>query len=118
WKGRSLEMPIDDLWYLKTRNPNNPRKFLPSKRYERGKRWRVRYTDAAGEPRERLFEQKAAAEDFDARCRAGVADEVRVDQSERRLTFAEYAERWRLSRESGWAVETRRRVPSNLRNHL
>ena len=34
------------------------------------------------------------------------------------MTFREYAERWRLSREAGWAVETRRRVESNLRNQL
>ena len=34
------------------------------------------------------------------------------------LTFAEYAERWRTSREAGWTTETRRRIPQNLRKHL
>lgn len=34
------------------------------------------------------------------------------------LLFGEYAPRWRLSREAGWVVETRRRVESNLRVHL
>ena len=33
-------------------------------------------------------------------------------------TFREYAERWRRTREAGWAHETRKRVPANLRDHL
>ena len=110
-------MAVDDLWYLKARDPNT-KKRLPSKRHGRGKRWRVRYVDAAGEGREQLFEKQKDAENFDVRCRAGVAEEVKADQSERRLTFADYAERWRLSRESGWALETRKRIPGNLRNQL
>jgi integrase len=109
-------MPIDDLWYLTKRGPNGKRE--PSKRHGRGKRWRVRYTDATGTPRERLFERKVDADAFDAQARAGVADEIKVRQSERQLVFQEYGERWRLSREIGWALETRKRVDSNLRVHL
>jgi integrase len=78
----------------------------------------VRYTDAAGEKHEMLFELKRDAEAFDLECRSGVAPAVRVDQSESRVTFATYAERWRRSREAGWATETRRRIPQNLRKHL
>ena len=110
-------MAVDDLWYLKKRDPNT-KKPLPSKRHGRGKRWRVRFIDASGEDRERLFELKRDAEGFDLKCRSGVADAVKVDQGERRVTFAGYAERWRLSRESGWTLETRKRIPGNLRNHL
>ncbi|MFJ8581458.1 tyrosine-type recombinase/integrase [Micromonospora sp. NPDC093277] len=43
---------------------------------------------------------------------------MKVQQSERNLTLREYGERWRLSREVGWALETRKRVESNLRCHL
>lgn len=67
---------------------------------------------------ERLFERKADAEAWDARARSGIAPEVHVDRRERNLTFREYSERWRLSRESGWAIGTRRRVESNLRCQL
>jgi integrase len=109
-------MPVDDLWHLSKRGPDGKR--LPSKRYGRGKRWRVRYKDANGEPRERLFERKTDADSWDAKARTGAAEESKVDQSERRLTFQEYGERWRLSREVGWALETRKRVESNLRCHL
>lgn len=110
-------MAVDDLWYLKARDPKT-RKPLPAKRHGRGKRWRVRYVDAGGEGRERLFDLKREAEDFDLACRAGVADAVKVDQGERRVMFAEYAERWCRSRASGWALETRKRIPGNIRNHL
>jgi integrase len=110
-------MSVDDLWYLKKRDPNT-KKPIPSKRHGRGKRWRVRYTDTVGEGHERLFERKTDAEDFDARCRAGTAPEVKPDQAGRRVTFAEYAERWRQAREAGWSTETRRRIPQNLRRHL
>ncbi len=110
-------MPVDDLWYLKKRDANT-KKPVPSKRHGRGKRWRVRYTDAAGGKHEQLFELKRDADDFDARCRAGVAPEVSIDQGEKRLTFAEYADRWRRAREVGWTTETRRRIPLNISKHL
>jgi len=109
-------MPVDDLWYLTKRGPNGER--LKSRRHGRGKRWRCRYTDANGHPRERLFDRKTDAEAWDARARTGVAEETKTDPVERRVTFWEYGERWRLSREPGWAVETRRRVEANLRCHL
>lgn len=108
-------MPIDDLWYLKRRTPDGQRQ--PSKRHGRGKRWRVRYHDANGKQRERMFDLKRDAEVWEQSLHAGTAGETKVDQAERRITFREYGERWRLSREVGWAVETRRRVESNLRCH-
>ncbi|WP_158566518.1 tyrosine-type recombinase/integrase [Micromonospora craterilacus] len=110
-------MPIDDLWFLKQRDPTT-KKPLPSKRHGRGKRWRVRYVDADNDDREKLFDLKRDAEAFDLACRSGAAPQVRVKREEAQLTFAEYAQRWRESRESGWATETRRRIPQNLRKHL
>ncbi|MEU8210209.1 site-specific integrase [Micromonospora sp. NPDC049044] len=109
-------MAIDDLWYLTKRGPDKKR--LPSKRHGRGKRWRVRYTDASGESREKLFERKSDAETFDLNCRSGVAEEVKVSRELEQLTFAMYAQRWKESRESGWSIETQRRVPQNLRKRL
>jgi integrase len=110
-------MPIDDLWYLKQRGPNKER--LKSKRYGRGKRWRVRYVDAAGESRGRMFERKADAEVFDLEARTGTAPEVKLDQAERHVSFPAYAERWREARNITWpSPETRRRIESNIRLHL
>ncbi|GAA1028757.1 hypothetical protein GCM10009557_14960 [Virgisporangium ochraceum] len=109
-------MGVDDLWYLSKRGPGNKR--IPSQRHGRGKRYRVRYQDAAGERREKLFDLKRDADDWDLTVRTGPTDESKVDQSERLRTFREYGERWRLCREVGWAVETRKRVESNLRCNL
>ena len=109
-------MPIDDLWYLKKRGPNGER--LPSRRHGEGKRWRVRYEDANGALRTRFFERKTDAEAWEVKARSGDVPDVKVDQAERHVTFREYGERWRLSREIGWALETRKRVRSNLTHHL
>lgn len=109
-------MAIDDLWYLKERGPNKER--LKSKRHGRGRRWRVRYLDAAGESREKHFDRKTDAEAFDLAARTGAAPEVKLDQGERSVSFASYASRWRLAREITWALETRRRIEANVRLHL
>lgn len=109
-------MPIDDLWYLKKLDSDGKR--LPSKRHGQGKRWRVRFTDAAGRPSTRFFERKSDAEAFDLKARNGTAQETALNQRAQNTTFRDYAERWRLSREAGWAAETRKRVESNLRCHL
>ena len=108
-------MPVDDLWYLRKRGPDN--KFLKSRRHGRGKRWRVRYEDAAGEPKQRLFDRKADAEAWDLQLRAGVIEPPKADRTEQKVTFREYAERWRLSRQIGQALDYRRHIESRLRHH-
>jgi integrase len=107
---------VDDLWYLKERGPDKKR--LKSKRHGRGKRWRVRYIDAAGEPRDKHFDRKTDAEDFERDSLAGTAPEVKLDRGEHNIGFTAYASRWRVAREITWAVETRRRIEGNIRLHL
>ncbi|WP_425561554.1 phage integrase central domain-containing protein [Micromonospora olivasterospora] len=65
-----------------------------------------------------MFERKADAEAWEVKARAGAVQEVKVDQGERRTTFREYAERWRLSRQIGQALEYQRHIESRLRHHL
>lgn len=109
-------MPIDDLWYLKKTGSDGQR--LPSKRHGRGKRWRVRYTDGAGQTRERMFDRKTDARDFEVEALTGAAPETKLDQADRHVTFPVYAERWRQARVITWGLETRRRIESNIRLHL
>jgi integrase len=109
-------MPVDDLWYLAMKGPNGER--VKSQRHGRGKRWRCRYNDATGEPRVRLFERKVDADAWDARARAGVANESSLDQGERRTTFREYAERWRQTRQITQSLEYQRHLDSRLRHHI
>jgi hypothetical protein len=47
-----------------------------------------------------------------------MAPEVNVDPTASRLSFPEYAARWRAAREFTWEVETRRHIPGNLTYHL
>lgn len=109
-------MPVDDLWYLKKRGPNDKR--IPSRLYGRGKRWRVRYTDAVGEPHTKFFDRKVDAEAFESNARAGVVIETAIDQSEARTTFFDYGERWRESRRITQLPDHRRHTESRLRHHI
>jgi integrase len=109
-------MPVDDLWYLRKRGANNTR--LPSRRHGQGKRWRVRYSDTDGTTRTRFFEREVDAKAFDAKQIAGVVEPdppLRRDQPA--ITFKEYGERWRVSRQIGQALEYQRHLESRLRHH-
>jgi len=68
-------------------------------------RYRVRYIDASGKSTTKAFEKKGDADAFDLAARAGTAPEVKLDQSEKRISFGEYAERWRVSRSIGQSLE-------------
>lgn len=84
-------MPVDDLWTKK--GPDG--KKVNSARYGRGKRYRVRYIDDSGEPKERLFERKTDAEIFDVNVRADVSRGLYIDPEAGRVSLAEYAATWR-----------------------
>jgi hypothetical protein len=61
------------------------------------------------------FEKKIDADNWAAQVRSGTFVDASTNREHRRVTLREYGKRWRLSREIGWAVETRKRVESNLR---
>ncbi|MBM2616867.1 tyrosine-type recombinase/integrase [Actinoplanes sp. LDG1-06] len=65
-----------------------------------------------------MFEREDDAKNFDAACRTGIAPEVRLEHSERNVTFPSYADRWREARVITWGIETRGRIESNIRLHL
>lgn len=107
-------MAVDDRWFLTKRGPGGER--VPSSRHGRGKRWRVRYVDDAGRPRERLFERKPDAERFDANVRADVSRGVYVDPAAGRVTVGAYGAQWRKGRLHD--VATAQRVERALRVHV
>lgn len=107
-------MAVDDRWYRSKRGPGGER--VQSQRYGRGKRWRVRYTDDAGRPRERLFDRKPDADRFDANVRADVSRGVYVDPAAGRITVAAYGSEWRATRLH--ADSTGERVERALRVHV
>lgn len=106
-------MAVDDTWYH-AKKVNDQR--VKSAKYGRGKRYRVRYVDDGGRPRERLFDRKADAETYDANVRADVSRGEYVDPTAGRLTFQQYAERWRGNQLH--ADTTKSAVETHLRRHV
>lgn len=106
-------MPVDDIWFK--RGPDGKR--VKSGQHGKGKRYRVRYTDASGAGKTRYFKLERDAKDFDALARTGQAEEVKA-VSDGRLTFQEYGERWRLSRRIAQSLDYQRHTDSRLRNQL
>lgn len=90
-------MAVDDLWFLTKKDPET-KKWLPSKRNGRGKRWRVRYIDDTGSPRERLFDRKPDAVVFDSQVRTDVSRGLYIDPAEGRRKLSDYATSWQAAR--------------------
>jgi integrase len=107
-------MPVDDLWYLSKRGPDDER--LQSKRYGRGKRWRVRWVDDAGKPKQQLFERKADAERHDVNMRADVSRGVYIDPAAGKVTVQAYGEVWRAQQLH--AAHTVDRIERTCRLHV
>lgn len=93
-------MAVDDLWHL-SRPPEGAKpcgehgKLVASGQHGRGKRWRVRYDDPNGNERRRLFDKREDAYAYDADQRSDVARGTYVDPDAGKVTFREYAEKWR-----------------------
>jgi integrase len=112
-------MAVDDLWYSSRRTYGPDGKKLPptpTKRHGRGKRWRVRYIDDAGHPREKLFRQKPDAERFDAAVRTDVDRGLYVDPVEGRQTVETYTKKWRVAQLH--RASTNERVERTFRRHI
>ena len=113
-------MAVDDLWFLKKRGPDRPDgkpgPSLPSSRHGRGKRWRVRYTDPAGQPRAELFERKPDAERRDAAVRTDVARGTYIDAEAGKILLRTYGEAWLAAQT--FDASTREAVELRLRLHV
>lgn len=90
-------MSVDDLWFSSRRERGPDGKLMPpapTKRHGRGRRWRVRYVDDAGQPATRMFTKKPDAEQFDAAVRTDVARGTFIDPDAGRATLRQYAAAW------------------------
>lgn len=114
-------MPIDDLWHL-TRPPDGAQpcgehgKLVASGRHGRGKRYRVRYAEPSGLGRERLFDLKKDAENFDVKVRSDVARGEYADPNAWRMPFQDYAEGWRANQVH--ARGTAAQIETHFRRHV
>lgn len=107
-------MPVDDLWFLTKKGPDGER--LKSKRHGRGKRWRVRYVDDTGKPKQQLFGKKVDADNYDVNVRSDVARGQYVDPRAGKLTLKAYGTSW-LDAQT-FDPSTREAVEIRLRNHV
>ena len=57
----------------------------------------MRYNDDSGQPKQKLFDRKADADNWDANTRSDVSRGLYVDPAAGRTTVAAYAERWRTA---------------------
>ncbi len=107
-------MAVDDTWFLSKRGPDKER--VKSAKHGRGKRYRVRYTDDTGAPKEQMFERKADADRFDANVRADLSRGQYIDPAAGKLTFETYSRRW-LSNQVH-ADTTALQVATHMRGHI
>jgi integrase len=111
-----MSMPVDDLWFLKKRDPGTGER-LPSRRHGRGKRWRVRWVDPeTGKPVTELFDRRADADRHDANMRADISRGQYIDPRAGRLTVAEFAETWRKGQLH--RASTAERTERAIRRHI
>jgi integrase len=92
------------------------RVLAPSKDHGKGKRWQVRWRDAAGEQQKENFAKRSQADTRAATIEADLARGLYVDPAAGKESFRSVAERWRTS-----AVHrggTSSRVERALRLHI
>lgn len=88
-------MAVDDTWYRAKKDDDGQR--VKTAKYGRGKRYRVRYTNDTGQPKEQMFERKVDAERFDVNTRADLTRGVYVDPAAGKVTVKAYAAGWRAN---------------------
>lgn len=105
---RNRRSGVEDLWRLADGSP--------SRRDGRGKRWRARYVNSAGQERSAAFATKVAAQRFLDSVTTSIETGSYVDPGRSRTTVAEVAEGWIES--PSWAESTRARNRSILDAHV
>jgi integrase len=116
---------VYDRWHLSrpkkgaescAEHSSKTRTLVPSKDHGKGKRWQVRWRDAAGEQQKENFAKRSQADTRAATVEADLARGLYVDPAAGKESFRAVGERWRTS-----AVHrdgTSSRVERALRLHI
>ncbi|OSP41535.1 site-specific integrase [Streptomyces sp. 13-12-16] len=116
---------VYDRWHLSRpkkgaepcpEHSSKTRALVPSKDHGKGKRWQVRWRDAAGEQQKENFAKRSQADTRAATIEADLARGLYVDPAAGKESFRAVAERWRTT-----AVHrggTSSRVERALRLHI
>lgn len=124
-RGAQRMASVYDRWHLSrpkkggepcTEHSSKTRTLVPSKDHGQGKRWQVRWRDAAGEQQKENFAKRSQADTRAATIEADLARGLYVDPAAGKESFRSVAERWRTT-----AVHrggTASRVERALRLHV
>ncbi|MGW5333624.1 tyrosine-type recombinase/integrase [Streptomyces bauhiniae] len=116
---------VYDRWHLSrpkkgaepcVEHSSKTRILVPSKDHGQGKRWQVRWRDAAGEQQKENFAKRSQADTRAATIEADLARGLYVDPAAGKESFRAVAERWRASAMHNGGTPTR--VERALRLHI
>lgn len=105
---------VQDLWMK--RDPETGKK-VRSARYGKGKRWQARWTAPDGNEPTRTFTNQDAAKAHVAAMETSVHSGTYIDPRHGRITFREYAEKWRAD-QLHHRERTVQQAEERLRKHI
>ncbi|MCX4095348.1 tyrosine-type recombinase/integrase [Nocardia sp. alder85J] len=91
---RNRRAGVEDLWFKSERREDGTTKKVPTQLHEKGKRWRARYVDDAGQEHTKRFTKKAEAETWLTGQMASVIQGTHVAPKDARATVGEWADTW------------------------
>lgn len=107
---------VDDRWWKTVKDADDKTSKVHSASYGQGKRWRVRWRDEAGNPKEQAFEKKIEADRKKSTVESDMLRRTYIDPAAGKILFRTYAERWRAGQihESSTSAQ----VETHLRRHV
>lgn len=91
---RNRRAGVEDLWTKEVRDDDGTTRRVPSKLYGKGKRWRARYVDDAGQEHSKRFARKTDAQTWlDAQVSALVQG-LHVSPRDAQRTVAQWCDVW------------------------
>lgn len=92
---RNRRAGVEDRWSKTVKDEHGNVQTVPSASHGKGSRWRARYVDDQGREHAQSFGRKTDAQRWLDEVTAAVVTGQYVDPKAGRITFREYAERWR-----------------------
>ncbi|WP_435593345.1 tyrosine-type recombinase/integrase [Nocardia sp. bgisy118] len=91
---RNRRAGVEDLWTKEQRDDDGTVRRVPSKLYGKGKRWRARYVDDAGNEHTKRFARKTDAQAWLDGQIAALVQGIHVSPRDAQRTVAEWCDEW------------------------
>ncbi|WP_218720757.1 site-specific integrase [Nocardia sp. MH4] len=114
---RNRRAGVEDLWTKEERRPDGTLHRVPSKLWEKGKRWRARYVDTMGKEHSKRFARKVDAQAWLDGQTSAVVTGAHASPSAGRVTVDVVAKAW-LAGHPSWEQGTRSRYESIVKRHI